>query len=177
MPADAAAREKAQNLRVELGLRSRRHAALRALRVVHEVFGAVEVAALGLDARASQALLWDGQFVLLLGRGTVSPRRGTPQCVLHDLCLRAGPWREGYEPRWVFACVRYGACRAGRAQLCAPCPPHSAPSGQRSTSRATFRSGALPVGSAGAVGVRWQPAGPGCPAPFGAGLWWPVRWR
>lgn len=75
LAADAAAREAAQSLRVEVGLRVRRHAAL-----VHAVLGAVEVAALaaawGGPTRARRGRTpRDGQFVRLLGRGTVTPGR------------------------------------------------------------------------------------------------------
>lgn len=79
----------------ERGLWARRHAALRALRVVRDVFGAVEDAALaaarGGGGPARKRDPWDGQFVRLLGRGTMTPGRGAPHRVVHDLWPRAGP--------------------------------------------------------------------------------------
>lgn len=70
--ADLAARGEALRLRVEAGQRERRGAALPALKVVHDVFAAVEVAAMaaarGGPARARRRRYpRDGQFVRLLG--------------------------------------------------------------------------------------------------------------
>lgn len=155
MAADAAARATAQGLRVEVDLRLRQHAALRALHSVRDAMGAVEVAALaaargGPTRVQRRRYLCDGHFVRLLGRGAVSLGRGPPHLAVHELWPHAWPWQEGSEPGWAFAFVRCGASRARRTvvrclarQLLGPCSiPGATSRGQR---RAALHAG--PVGS------------------------------
>lgn len=83
-------------LRLEWLLRKRRAASLRALRVVRNVFGAVEVTALaaarcGPMRTARRPYPRTDQFVRLLGSGTVTAGQGGLHTVVHDLALAESP--------------------------------------------------------------------------------------
>lgn len=72
----------------------------RALRVVHDAFGAVEVGALAAarDGASRRRCLRTGHFARLLGRRTATAGRGGPHEAVHALEPRLGPWRASAEP-------------------------------------------------------------------------------
>lgn len=95
--ADEAVQAAAFALRVRATARAERARDLRLLRVVHDVYAAVEVAALAAKRGEPQRLLWrrryprTGQFVRLLGAGTLAPGPGRAHPAVHDLRPLSGP--------------------------------------------------------------------------------------
>lgn len=77
---------------VEAAARLRPPVALGALQV-----GAAAVLAAARGGPTHSARRRMGQFVRLLGRGSVTPGRGVPHPAVHELWPRTGPWRQGVE--------------------------------------------------------------------------------